>query len=93
MILHLPQNAEAGTFLEMGLFLQNVLLGLVASGLGSCPQYSVAGYADTIRAQLGLRLDRLIVCGLSVGYPDPEAPINRFFPQRAPLEAYATWHC
>ncbi|MGH3922403.1 MAG: hypothetical protein ACRDTT_05965 [Pseudonocardiaceae bacterium] len=43
MILHLPGNAEAGTFLDKGLFLQNVMLGLVSFGLGSYPQYSVAG--------------------------------------------------
>jgi nitroreductase len=51
MILHLPADAVPGTFLEMGLFLQNVMLGLVACGLGSCPQFSVAGYSDHIRSE------------------------------------------
>src|SRR4051794_29377748 len=40
MILHLPADAVPGTFLEAGLFLQNLMIGLVAYGLGSCPQYS-----------------------------------------------------
>ncbi|MEA2370846.1 MAG: hypothetical protein QOH12_1240 [Solirubrobacteraceae bacterium] len=91
MILHLPGNAEAGTFLDMGMFLQNVMLGLVAFGLGSCPQYSVAGYGSVIREELGLPADRVIVCGLSLGYPDTDAPVNRFYPARARLDEYATW--
>lgn len=91
MILHLPADAVAGTFLEMGLFLQNVMIGLVACGLGSCPQYSVAGYGDCIRSELGLGADRLIVCSLAVGYADPQAPVNAFAPERAGLAEYTRW--
>ncbi|HET9144243.1 nitroreductase [Actinophytocola sp.] len=92
MIFHLPADAPPGLFLEMGFFLQNVMLGLVACGLGSCPQYSVAGYADTIRAELGLGADRLVVCGLAVGYPDYSASVNRFHPRRAELTDFVQWH-
>ncbi|HEU5475952.1 MAG TPA: nitroreductase [Actinophytocola sp.] len=92
MIFHLPAEAPPGMFLEMGFFLQNVMLGLVACGLGSCPQYSVAGYADSIRAELGLGADRLIVCGLAVGYPDETVAVNTFHPRRAELEDYVQWH-
>ena len=91
MILHLPADAVAGTFLEMGFFLQNIMIGLVACGLGSCPQYSVAGYSDCIRSELGLNADRLIVCSLAVGYPDPHAPVNAFVPERAGLAEYTRW--
>ena len=92
MIFHLPGNAVAGTFLEMGFFLQNVMLGLVACGLGSCPQYSVARYSSVIRDFLGLGPERLVVCGLSVGYVDESAPINAFHPERARLDDYTQWH-
>jgi nitroreductase len=92
MIFHLPRNAVNGTFLEMGFFLQNVMLGLVACGLGSCPQYSVARYSSIIREFLGLGPERLVVCSLSVGYVDESAPINRFLPERAALHEYAQWY-
>lgn len=92
LIFHLPRNAVPGTFLEMGFFVQNVMLGLVASGLGSCPQNSVAAYGDVIRGQLGLGPDRLVVCGMSVGHPDEADPINAFYPRRAPLHEYVHWH-
>jgi nitroreductase len=92
MIFHLPAAAPPGLFLEMGLFLQNVMLALVACGLGSCPQYSVAGYPDVIRDELTLGDDRLVVCGLAVGYPDESKPVNHFHPGRAELEEYVKWH-
>ncbi|HEV2783889.1 MAG TPA: nitroreductase [Actinophytocola sp.] len=91
MIFHLPAEAPPGLFLEMGFFLENVMLGLVACGLGSCPQFSVAGYADAIRDELGLG-DRLVVCGLAVGYPDESVPVNHFHPRRAELADYVQWH-
>jgi nitroreductase len=92
MIFHLPRNAVHGTFLEMGFFLQNVMLGLVACGLGSCPQYSVARYGTVIRDFLRLGADRLVVCNLSVGYVDESAPINSFYPERAALAEYTQWY-
>jgi nitroreductase len=91
MIFHLPASATRGTFLEMGFFAQNVMLGLVACGLGSCPQASIAGYSDAIREHLGFGADRLIVCGMSIGYVDESAPVNRFVPGRAPLGDYTQW--
>jgi nitroreductase len=75
----------------MGFFVQNVMLGLVARRLGGCPQASVTGYSDALREFLGLGPDRLIVCGMSVGYPDESAPVNRFAPERAPLSDYTLW--
>jgi nitroreductase len=92
MIFHLPGDAVPGAFLEIGFFIQNVMLGLVAYGLGSCPQYSVAGYPQVLREELGLGPDRLIVCTLAVGYPDPVAGVNSFVPDRAGLAEYTRWH-
>lgn len=91
MIFHLPANATHGTFLEMGFFAQNVMLGLVARGLGSCPQASVAGYSEAIREHLELGAGRLIVCGMSIGWVDESAPVNGFVPERAALAEYTQW--
>lgn len=91
LIFHLPVEAAAGQFLDLGFFMQNVMLGLVARGLGSCPQFSVAGYPDAIRDFLGLT-ERLIVAGMAVGYPDPEATVNTYVPERLLPEAYLRWY-
>jgi nitroreductase len=92
MVFHLAAPAVPGAFLEMGFFLQNVMLGLVSHGLGSCPQYSVAGYPHVLREVLGLSADRVVVCTLAVGYPDPAVPVNAFVPPRAAVSEYVRWH-
>ena len=85
MIIHVHKDAERGNFLDMGLFLQNIMLGLVSKGMGSCPQYSITQLSDTIRDTIGLSKDRWIVCGLAVGYPDPDAIVNTFIPERVKI--------
>ena len=91
-IFHLPKLAERGNFLDLGMFMQNVMLGLVAYGLGSCPQASIAGYPDAIRECLELSENRLVVAGLAIGRPDPAASVNSFIPSRLPLAEYTQWH-
>jgi hypothetical protein len=41
---------------------------------------------------LGLGDDRLILCGLAVGYPDPAAAVNSFVPDRIPVAQFTCWH-
>jgi nitroreductase len=72
--------------LGVGMFLQTFMLALTARGIGSCVQVSIAGYPDVIREQLGVAEDLRILCGLSIGYPDPEFPGNRLHTPRSPLE-------
>ena len=91
LFFFLPAGAERGNFLDMGQFLQNVMLGLVSEGLGSCPQVSVAAHGKTIREHLGLSDELWLVCGLSVGVPDTQALINTYVPTRLPLDHYFKW--
>jgi nitroreductase len=58
------------------------LLALTARGLGSCVQVSVAGYPDTLREQLDIGADYRILCGVAIGYPDPDFAANSLNVQR-----------
>jgi nitroreductase len=69
----------------VGMFLQTFLLALTARGVGSCVQVSIAGYPDVIRTQLGISEDMRILCGISIGYPDPEFGANFLHVPRNPL--------
>jgi nitroreductase len=73
--------------LGVGMFLQNLLLALTARGLGTCVEVSIAGYPDTVREQLGISEDLRIVCGLAIGYPDPNFPANALCVPRNSVEA------
>jgi nitroreductase len=56
----------------VGMFLQTLLLALTARGLATCVQGSIAEYPETVRAQLGIPDEMRVLCGLAVGYADPE---------------------
>ena len=71
----------------VGMFLQTFLLALTARGIGSCVQVSVAGYPDVLREHLGIGEDMRILCGVSIGYPDPEFACNQLDVPRNPLES------
>ena len=75
----------------VGMFLQTFLLALSARGLGSCVQVSVAGYPEVLREQLGIAEEMRILCGVSIGYPDPEFACNQLTVPRNPLDANVTF--
>jgi nitroreductase len=70
----------------VGMFLQTLMLGLTARGLGTCAQVSIAGYPDVIREQLDIANDMRILCGLAIGYPDPTFPANDLHVPRNSVE-------
>jgi nitroreductase len=69
----------------VGMFVQTLLLALTARGLGTCVQVSIAGYPETVREQLGISDEMRVLCGLAVGYPDPDFPGNKLRVPRNPV--------
>jgi nitroreductase len=72
----------------VGMFLQILLLVLTEHGLGSCIEVSVTGYPEVVRAQLSIPAELSILCGLAVGYPDPEFPANQLQTAREPIKEH-----
>ena len=77
-----------GTFLDCGFVLDNLMLGLVALGLGSCPQFSVMMYPDLLKKHLPDSADTLFIAALPFGHPKPGSLVNEFQPARLPLDAW-----
>jgi nitroreductase len=75
----------------VGMFLQTFMLALNARGIGSCVQVSIAGYPEIIREQLGIGEEMRILCGVSIGYADPDFPANTLDVPRSPLEENITF--
>jgi nitroreductase len=72
--------------LGVGMFLQTFLLALTARGLGTCVVVSVAGYPEIIREQLAIPAELSILCGVAVGYPDPDFAANKLRVGREAIE-------
>ncbi len=71
--------------LDIGCFLQNVMLLARSRGLASCPQAALGAFPDVVRAELGLPDNEKVVCGLSLGYPRADSALNRFHTPRESL--------
>ena len=71
--------------LSVGMFLQTLVLALTARGLGTCVEVSIAGYPEIVRAQLAIPAELSILCGLAVGYPDPDFAANKLHVAREPI--------
>ncbi len=68
---------------DLGMFLQNVMLLAVDAGLATCPQECWAVYPETVRGFLGTPDERMLFCGMAVGYEDVGEAANRLRSERA----------
>ena len=87
----LPSQFGLREACDLGMYAQTVMLGLVAHGLGSCPQTSLGFMANVIRPALGLGDHEKLMFGLSFGYPT-ETPVNQVRTERAALRDVVTFH-
>lgn len=90
-ILAMERTFSMGVALDVGIYLQTLMLALEARGIASCAQASLRQYAGVVRRELGLRDDLLVLCGLSFGYEDPATPANRCRQTREPIAANVTF--
>jgi len=80
-----------GSWLDVGMFLQNIMVAARGRGMDTCPQAAFTPYHRIIRAYLNLPAREQFVCGMSMGYADPDAIVNTLVVEREPLERYATF--
>ena len=71
--------------------MQTFMLAATAFGLGTCWANAVSVCQDAIKKELGLQDELILVDGISVGYPDLEAPINNLSRHRLPIEQVVYW--
>lgn len=77
--------------LDVGIYLQTLMLAMTAHGIACCAQGSMRTYPDIIRREFGLSPDIGILVGLSFGYEDPTVDANRTRMTRSPLEENVTF--
>ena len=85
-IVCMHQDLGPADALSVGMFLQTLLLALTARGLGTCCEVSIAGYPEIVRAELAIPEELSILCGLAVGYPDPDFRANKLHIGREAIE-------
>ncbi len=84
---------DLGTYgaIDCGGYVSVFLLAAQSLGLAAVPQAAVAAYSPWLRDYFGLPDNRLVVCGISFGYPDRAHPANGFRTSRAPISEAVDW--
>ncbi len=62
---------------DLGIAFQTMALAAHCYSLGTCIQVKVVTYPEVLRKALPIPENRLIALGMAIGYPDPDAPINK----------------
>lgn len=91
LLFFIDKGLERGSWLDFGMFMQNVMISAKAHGLDTCPQASFAEFPTTIRKTLGIPETSALACGMSLGYADMTAPVNNYRTKREPVESFMTW--
>lgn len=88
LLFFLDAQLEKGSWIDMGMFAQNVMLAARDFGLETCPQASMAEYPDIIRDIVGVPKEMALMCGMAMGYPDSHHPINQYRTERESVESF-----
>lgn len=83
LLFTINRQMEARQWIDLGIYLQSVMLLAHEHGLGTCPQAAWARWHATIGEFLELPDSQLAVCGMAIGYADVDAPINALRTDRA----------
>lgn len=81
-----------GSLIDYGMFMENVMIAARGRGLHTCPQQAFSRFHRIIAEVLGLPATERVLCGMALGYADPEAPVNRLETEREPVEGFTTFH-
>jgi nitroreductase len=77
LLFAIDRRLKPHSWIDLGMFAQNVMIAAKARGIDTCPQVSFAPFHDVIAAHLQLQPEEVTVFGMSMGYGDPDAPVNQ----------------
>ncbi|RAI64834.1 nitroreductase [Pseudomonas fluorescens] len=86
------RTMEQGSWLDFGMFLQNVMLMARTFDLDTCPQAAFNKYHRLISEHLNLPSDQKMVCAMSLGYADNTKVENTLASERVPVEGFVQFH-
>lgn len=92
MFIGMDRRLGSYPIFDLGLFVQGILLGLEAEGLGACAQASVTRQAGIIHKELEIPDTISLILAISFGYPDCEALTNQYHSKRKDLSDFVRWY-
>jgi nitroreductase len=87
-IFTIDRIMEQGSWMDYGMFLQNIMIAARARGLDTCPQAAFTQYHKIITEVLHIPDNEQVVCGMSLGYADPDKIENALVTEREPITGF-----
>ena len=76
MFITMDRRLATGTFMDLGMFIQSILVGARGEGLHTCGQVAFTKFHTLIADHLNFKENEMLVCGVSIGYEDTSAVEN-----------------
>lgn len=92
MIFTLHRAMGHGSFLDLGMFLQTIMVAARARGLDTCPQAAFMNWHGIIRRHLAIPAEEMVICGMAIGLADAAEPANALIAPREPVDAFCRFH-
>jgi len=81
-----------GSWLDYGMFLENIMVAARGRGLDTCPQAAFTQFHRVIKRELNLADHEMVICGMALGVADPDAVANRLTTARAAVDEFTQFH-
>jgi nitroreductase len=91
MFITMDRRLATGTFMDVGMFIQSILVGARGEGLHSCGQVAFTKFHTLIAEQLKFKKNEMLVCGVSIGYEDTSAPENALRVEKLQYSDFTTF--
>jgi len=88
LIFTIDRVMERGSWLDYGMFLQNIMVAARGRGLDTCPQAAFTQFHRIIAEQLQLPPNEMLVCGMALGWADPGRIENSLVTEREPVARF-----
>jgi nitroreductase len=89
LIFSIDRVLQQGSWMDYGMFLQNIMVAARARGLHTCPQAAFTQFHRPIAEELAFQPEQMLVCGMALGYADPAAVENSLVTERAAVSEFA----
>ena len=81
-----------GSWLDLGMFMQSVMVLARGHGLETCPQEAWGHYGPTVHETIGIPDTEVIVSGMAMGYEDTTAKANTLVTEREAVDGFTTFY-
>ena len=89
LIFTIDKVMQQGSWLDYGMFLENLMIAARGHGLDTCPQAALNDYHRIVMEHIGAGDSEVMVCAMCLGYGDNSKPISQLKTVREPVSSFA----